>query len=96
MPTMFLYVVTHLEESPMSGRKRLIITTPEQDRAMGEMAFTQITNENRGAILPAHHPISQRVNRVMARLLRAGGLENSENWEVRVIHKYELLQYSIS
>ncbi|CCJ31550.1 unnamed protein product [Pneumocystis jirovecii] len=49
-----------------------------------QQTYLQIMRQYKGRILPLNHPISRRVQQVMARLINASKLTNVE-WEIHVI-----------
>lgn len=74
----------NLEEVPVSHRRRFNIVGPEKEAAAGQMMYKQTMQEYGNQILPASHPKSRMVQRVLDRLIPHSGLEN-EDWEVHVI-----------
>ncbi|PQE32874.1 mitochondrial metalloendopeptidase oma1 protein [Rutstroemia sp. NJR-2017a WRK4] len=78
------FYVSNLEEVPVSHRRRFNIYRPEDVEGEGARMYQQIMQQYGGAILPAWDRRTKMVHRVMARLVRANGLENVD-WEVHVI-----------
>jgi hypothetical protein len=78
------FYVSNLEEVPVSHRRRFNIYRPEDVEGEGARMYQQIMQQYGGAILPAWDRRTKMVHRVMARLIRANGLENVD-WEVHVI-----------
>jgi predicted Zn-dependent protease len=79
--------VYNLEEVPITRRRRFNIISPEAEQQMmgGTEAYEMILKEFRGKILPAEHPHTRLVTKVVERLLPAtGGLAGGE-WRVHVV-----------
>lgn len=74
----------NLEEVPISHRRRFNIVSPGKEAEAGQMMFQQTMQQYGNAILPAYHPKSRMVQRVLNRLIPHSGLEG-EDWEVHVI-----------
>lgn len=51
---------------------------------MGMQSYEELLEENRGHILPFDHPLSQKVDAVLQRLIPVAPLEGA-NWRVHVI-----------
>ena len=51
---------------------------------MGEESYREVLNQERGKILPANHPLTVSVNRVLQRLIPQAQIEGA-NWQVHVI-----------
>jgi len=60
-----------LDEAPLTGRKRLLATSPAWERRMGDEQYRQMLAQNRSRILPPDHRASVTVRRVGARIARA-------------------------
>ncbi|KAK2755777.1 putative secondary metabolism biosynthetic enzyme [Arachnomyces sp. PD_36] len=74
----------------VSGRRRFNCVTADQELKLGKQSYNQIMAEYRGRILPASHPYTQFVDRVMRRLIpfaEMGGGQGgmTTDWEVHVI-----------
>ncbi|KND01294.1 uncharacterized protein SPPG_03104 [Spizellomyces punctatus DAOM BR117] len=78
------YYVSHLETVPITGRKRFIDVTPQQEKMMAKQAFQQVMAQYGPKILPSWHPYSLFVRRVAERLIKVTGMSNL-HWEVYVI-----------
>lgn len=67
---------THIEEVPVSGRKRFICFSEESVEAEGEAAYRSIMADaqRQGALVPEWDSRSKMVTRVMSRLIEAGEL----------------------
>ena len=78
------FVAVNMETVPVSGRKRFNWVSPEKEEQLGSQQFHQVVQQFRGQILPAWHPKTKMVHRVLDRLIPASGLVN-QAWEVYVI-----------
>ncbi|KAJ3366156.1 hypothetical protein GGF32_006605 [Allomyces javanicus] len=52
-----LYYVAHLEEVPISGRRRFMNVSTEREEQMAKTAYNQIIMEYGARMLPATHPV---------------------------------------
>ncbi|CAI5729979.1 unnamed protein product [Peronospora destructor] len=57
-----LYVVSHVETMPHSGRHRIMFLSPAYEKKLGERAYREILSSSR--LLPPLHPMSRAVARV--------------------------------
>lgn len=76
--------VYNLEEVPVSHRRRFNIVGKEKEKEAGQMMYQQTMQQYGNQILPAYHPKSRMVRRVLDRLIPHSGLQD-EDWEVHVI-----------
>jgi hypothetical protein len=76
--------IYNLEEVPVSHRRRFNIVGPQKEAEAGQMMFQQTMQEFGNKLLPAYHPKSRMVRRVLDRLIPHSGLQDEE-WEVHVI-----------
>ncbi len=60
----------------MSGRRRFNCYSEETVEAEGQRMYRMIMDESQNALLPAWDPRSRMVERVMAKLIPASGLED--------------------
>ncbi|KAI8811160.1 peptidase family M48-domain-containing protein [Cladochytrium replicatum] len=79
-----VYYFRHIEEVPISGRRRFIDVSPNVEQILARTAYSQIMQEFRGKILPPNHPYSRFVGRVAERIIRVAGMDDLK-WEVHVI-----------
>jgi len=79
-----IFYFTHLEEVPVSGRKRFMCYSDASVEEQGRVLYNMVMQEAGRAILPSWDPRVRMVNRVMKRLIPASGLEHVD-WEVHVI-----------
>ena len=66
-----VYYVTHRVTIPMSGERRFITLSAAEEKAMGRSAESQILAKHRGRVLPSHHPLHQRIEAILRRLLQS-------------------------
>ncbi|KEF59892.1 uncharacterized protein A1O9_04740 [Exophiala aquamarina CBS 119918] len=84
-----IFYVANLEEVPITHRRRFNIISPATEKSLGAEGYSQILQQYQGKILPADHPVTRMVAKVVERLLPAtGGLANDE-WRVHVIDSPE-------
>lgn len=83
----FAYYNYHLEETPLTGRKRFIIFNDDQVKGIADKEFLALTDDLKDSILPMNHPSHMRVFRVSKRILNANisPQVTSKNWEVNVV-----------
>lgn len=79
-----VYVI-NLEEVPVTHRRRFNIISPETEKKIMADGYEQVLGEYRGKILPANHPYTQLVARVVKRLLPSTGGLAGDDWAVHVI-----------
>ncbi|CAK4647724.1 unnamed protein product [Aphanomyces euteiches] len=82
------FLAMHIETVPQTGRKRLMLVSPETERRLGEETFRQVLAQHRNDILPASDPKSRMVKRVGQRIARVSG-QNDFKWEFVVIDSPE-------
>ncbi|KAI9782346.1 MAG: hypothetical protein M1839_005219 [Geoglossum umbratile] len=78
------FYTSNLEEVPVSGRRRFNVVSPENEEEMAKQMYQQVLREYGNKVLPAYHPDSRLVQRVLNRLIPASGLTDAK-WEVHVI-----------
>lgn len=69
-----VYYVAHLEQVPETGRWRFMDISPKYESKLAQAAYAQLLAEFRGKILPADHPITRHVRRVITGILDANNL----------------------
>jgi len=81
------YYITHIEEVPVSGRRRFMCFSEESVEKEAGLSYQRIMDDARrqGSILPEWDARSRKVKRVMDRLITAGNLEHV-NFEVNVLN----------
>ncbi|KAK9388128.1 peptidase family M48-domain-containing protein [Lipomyces mesembrius] len=80
-----VFYVTHLEETPVSGRRRFMIVSEGLEERLGGYQYLQLLRQYRHSILPDNHPAVIRVRNVMKRLIQVSGLPDV-NWEIHVVN----------
>lgn len=83
------FYVYNLERVPISGRLRFNCVPAQYEEQMAQEQFQQVMREYQGKVLPANHPKTRMVRRVLERLVPNSGLEAQGGWEVRVIEDKE-------
>ncbi|SCV03688.1 LAMI_0H10154g1_1 [Lachancea mirantina] len=89
-----LFYVTHLEEAPVSGRKRFIWLPRWIELKIGAYTYNSMLQETRGSILPAAHPLTRNVSKIFLKIVQAAQEDqdiNQElirgvNWEVHIVN----------
>ncbi|KAI9864025.1 MAG: hypothetical protein M1813_003341 [Trichoglossum hirsutum] len=79
------FYASHLEEVPVSGRKRFNVVSPEVEEELAKQMHQQALHQFGDKVLPVYHPDSRLVQRVLNRLIPASGLTD-EKWEIHVIN----------
>ncbi|OQR90850.1 metalloprotease family M48X [Thraustotheca clavata] len=82
------YVLSHLEVIPETGRRRLMLISPETERRLGEMNFRKILQQHQNQILPLTDPRAKMVRYVGERIAKASNRPDF-NWEFVVIDSPE-------
>ncbi|PBP19979.1 GPI anchored peptidase m48 [Diplocarpon rosae] len=83
-----IFYYSNLETVPVSGRRRFNCFSDAFVEAEGERTYKKIMRDHANAILPDWDRRTKLVNKVMAKLIPASGLEHV-NWEVHVIDSPE-------
>lgn len=89
----FLYYLEHVQEDPLTKRRRFIIFNDEQMKVIAELEFENQVKQFKSYIVPINHPIYRRVGRVANRILAANRdipQIKSKNWGITVIDKPEV------
>ncbi|KXS17901.1 hypothetical protein M427DRAFT_30031 [Gonapodya prolifera JEL478] len=79
-----VYYMSHLEEVPLTKRRRFLDITPSQEEILARSAYKQIMTEYGNRILPPSHPYTRFVKEVAVRLIAVSGMPDL-NWEVYVV-----------
>ncbi|KAF9228591.1 hypothetical protein BS17DRAFT_772208 [Gyrodon lividus] len=69
-----VYYVAHLEPVPETGRWRFMDISPKYEAKLAQAAYAELLSEFQGKILPADHPITRHVHRVITDILEASNL----------------------
>ncbi|KAJ1513767.1 hypothetical protein HMI56_001806 [Coelomomyces lativittatus] len=83
-----LYYVYHLDEVPITGRKRFLDFSKKQEERLGKSAYRTIIYEFGPSLLPPSHPTVRMVAKVAGKLIQAARMENLD-WKVHVIDSPE-------
>lgn len=70
---------SHLEEVPLTKRKRWIATSEEMEQMLGDEEYKKLLIQFRGNILPAQHPAAVTVERVGSRIANASRIFAAQN-----------------
>ncbi|MEE6495030.1 hypothetical protein FKM82_001933 [Ascaphus truei] len=88
-----LFYFTHLEESPITGRSRLLVFTKEHYDFFTQVEYEQLIEEFKDVILPEADPRHQLVQKIVDHLIACNSdlTEVSEiKWLVHVVQKSEI------
>lgn len=66
-----VFIVSHIEEAPVTKRRRLMITANWVEDVFTSMSYKQVMSQFGGYVLNESHPISRKVRNVMTRLITA-------------------------
>ncbi|CCF59439.1 hypothetical protein KAFR_0H00300 [Kazachstania africana CBS 2517] len=66
-----LFYVTHLEEAPVSGRKRFIFIPRSLEMKIGSYSYNSIIQETANQILPQNHPLTRKIQSIFAKIVDA-------------------------
>ncbi|TID28449.1 hypothetical protein CANINC_002444 [Pichia inconspicua] len=66
-----VFIVSHIEEAPVTKRRRLMITADWVENLFTKMSYRQVMSQFGNFMLPESHPISRKVRKVMIRLISA-------------------------
>ncbi|KAI6711329.1 hypothetical protein PZA11_003927 [Diplocarpon coronariae] len=83
-----IFYYSNLETVPVSGRRRFNCFSDATVEAEGERTYKLLMHAHANAILPAWDRRTKLVNKVMAKLIPASGLQHVD-WEVHVINSPE-------
>jgi len=59
------------DEAPFTGRKRLLVTSPDWERRLGDQEYRRLLKQHKNNILPSTHQASMTVQRVGKRISTA-------------------------
>ncbi|KAK6177932.1 hypothetical protein SNE40_012794 [Patella caerulea] len=86
-----LYYCKHLQETPITGRKRFIAFTPAQYEKLSYETYKHVFHQYEKEFLNKDHPFHTRLTRVFHNLLWANGdfvqLNSNQKWEYRVLDR---------
>lgn len=66
-----LVIVTHIEEAPVTHRKRLMLTSDWVEDMVTESSYRQVISQYGRYVLPEQHPITRKIRSIMTRLITA-------------------------
>ncbi|KAI5821043.1 peptidase family M48-domain-containing protein [Pyronema omphalodes] len=78
------FYVYNLETVPVSGRRRFNVVGVESEMQLSQQMYEETIRQFQDRILPANHPTTRRVRKVLERLIPSSGLQDLD-WEVHVI-----------
>ncbi|GLE02903.1 hypothetical protein PINS_up011767 [Pythium insidiosum] len=81
-----VFVVSHIETMPHTGRRRLMFLSHAAEEQLGERAYQEILRSER--LLPSTHPMSRTVARVGAKIVETSN-EPRMKWRFHVIDSPE-------
>ncbi|KAI8850955.1 peptidase family M48-domain-containing protein [Chytridium lagenaria] len=79
-----VYYAWHLETVPISGRRRFIDLTKQEEQILGKQAYAEIMAQFGHKIVSPMHPYSIMVRRVCDRIIKVSGMPELD-WEVHLI-----------
>ncbi|QIX00616.1 hypothetical protein AMS68_006133 [Peltaster fructicola] len=79
-----VFYTVHLEEAPVTHRRRFMITSNAMEAELGKQMYEQVMQEYANKLLPPNHPYYKQVQRVANKLIPYSGLPD-EQWELNVI-----------
>ncbi|ETI28559.1 hypothetical protein G647_01009 [Cladophialophora carrionii CBS 160.54] len=82
-----VFYVYNLEEVPVTQRRRFNVVSPSSEEKIvtDSGAYESLLQEFRGKVLPAEHPLTMQVARVVEKLLPTTRGLAGDNWRVHVI-----------
>eukprot|EP00127_Corallochytrium_limacisporum_P004269 Clim_evm214s157 gene=Clim_evmTU214s157 len=80
----FTYYTTHLEEVPLTGRRRFLAVSEREEIRMGEYSKWMITQQFARKLLPPNHPTYRMVQDIARPIIAVSGLDHLD-WEIYVI-----------
>ncbi|EWC46969.1 hypothetical protein DRE_03731 [Drechslerella stenobrocha 248] len=83
------FYLYHVEEVPVSGRRRFNVISPEFEQQLGEGQYAEIQRQFQHKILPERDARVRQVQRVLDRLIPNSGLPATYDWKVTVIDSPE-------
>lgn len=76
--------IANLDTVPVSGRRRFNMVSEDNELWAGKQQYEETMQQFGHQLLPAHHPQSRMVQRVLDRLIPHSGIAG-DDWEVHVI-----------
>jgi len=86
------YYIYHLENTPVTGRKRFMILNKEQLEDIANIEWRNLNTELSSMLLPTDSPFHVRVFRVAQRILQSNISKevSSVSWEINVVNSDEV------
>lgn len=89
-----IFYLTHLEEAPISGRRRFIWIPPSLELIIGKYTYKSVLRQTGNAILPQNDPTTRRVARVFERIVEAAHKDSTVDksllkdidWKIHVVN----------
>lgn len=83
-----LFYATHLEEAPITKRKRFLWVGEGLEAMVGDQSYQLILQETQGLLLPDSHPYSRKVVKIMADLVAASQSPALQklDWKIHVVN----------
>ena len=82
-----IFVFTHIEKIPVTGRRRFNFISPEAMAAMANEQYQVVMKQYHGQMLSDRSPETRLARRVLDRLIPSSGL--SGPWELHVVRSEE-------
>ncbi|KAJ3191995.1 hypothetical protein HK101_007193 [Irineochytrium annulatum] len=83
-----IYYLLHLEEVPMTKRRRFIDISPDEEVGISRSAYASVMQQYQHLIVSPYHPTAQFVRKVAERIIRVSNMPNMQ-WEVHLIDSPE-------
>ncbi|KAL9616044.1 MAG: hypothetical protein Q9160_009045 [Pyrenula sp. 1 TL-2023] len=83
-----IFYISNLETVPATGRRRFNCISPQTEAQLGQSEYQNVLHTYKSKLLPANHSLTQRVARIVERLLPASGLGDAQ-WVIHVINDKE-------
>ncbi|KAF7318822.1 Peptidase-M48 domain-containing protein [Mycena chlorophos] len=68
------YWISHMENAPLTNRRRFMVVSKEEEEQMRRQVLQETLREYEGRLLPAQHPLTLQVKRIVRRILTASDL----------------------
>jgi len=69
-----LFYVYNLERTPITGRWRFMVISPEFEKKLADLTYNQILSQYQDSIVPPNHPLVLEIRQIVSRLLEASDL----------------------
>ncbi|CCD25314.1 metalloendopeptidase NDAI_0E04970 [Naumovozyma dairenensis CBS 421] len=89
-----LFYITHLEEAPVSGRKRFLWIPRSLELKIGNYTYNSMLSETGNSILPSDHPLAKKVENIFGRIVEAAQKDHTVDrsqldgikWKVHIVN----------